>query len=337
MPQTPLSRRSVLVGATAAAAGAMAVPLTATQAAARGSRLPALITAQARELYPEGVAWDPTRQSFLVGSAIAGSVSVVSPAGEVSGLVPSLGLVSTLGIRLDLVRGRGLVAFSDFWVRQRIETGTPPISGVAIFDLASGEIIQVVDVDPGVARTFANDLALDAAGNAYVTNSVSTTIVRVTPQGEISPFLTDARFEAVLVGANGIVYHPDGYLLVARYDTGLLFRIPLAHPTRMTEVQLPRPLIGTDGMAFSSTGDLIVVTNSIGAAVGVPGGIDAVTVLCSRDGWRSASIRRRVDPWPVSGPTTVAVTPSGAYVMSGQVGVLLTGSGVATDFTLRRL
>jgi hypothetical protein len=65
--------------------------------------------------------------------------------------------------------------------------------------------------------------------------------------------------------------------------------------------------------------------------------VDAVSVLRSRDGWRSAGIRHRSEPWPVPGPTTVALTPSGAYVMSGQVGTLLTGSGVATDFTLRRL
>jgi hypothetical protein len=139
------------------------------------------------------------------------------------------------------------------------------------------------------------------------------------------------------VGANGIVHHPRGFLLVARYDTGQLFRIPLAAPQRMSEVQLSQPLVGTDGMALSPRGDLVVVTNSIGEAVGVPGGVDAVSVVRSDDGWHSASIVRRVEPWAVPGPTTVALTPAGAYVMSGEVRTLLTGSGVATSFTIQRL
>ena len=339
MLQTPISRRSVLTGATAAAAGALALP--AAPAGAHGGgwwpRLPESVTAQAVELYPEGVAWDPFRRAFLVGSARFGSVSVVTPEGAVTELVPSLGLVSTLGIRVDRRRRRGLVAFSDFWIRQRIDPGRPPWSGVAVFDLATGDLVRVVDVDPGAARTFANDLALDHAGNAYVTNSVSATIVRLDPAGRVTPFLTDARFEAAIVGANGIVFHPAGFLLVARYDTGALFKVPLRGPERMTEVELSQPLVGTDGMAMSPAGDLVVVTNSIGAAVGVPGGVDAVSVVRSRNGWRSAAIRHRAEPWPVAGPTTVALTPSGAYVMSGQVGTLLTGSGVATDFTIRRL
>jgi sugar lactone lactonase YvrE len=339
--QTALSRRSLLRGATLTGAAAVTGSALATLPAARasahhGDRLPDTITAQARELYPEGVAWDPFRRAFLVGSARFGSVSVVTPAGAVQELVPSLGLVSTLGIRVDVRRRRGLVAFSDFWIRQAIDPGRPPLSGVAMFDLASGDLIRVIDVDPGATRTFGNDLALDRDGNAYITNSVSTTIVRVTPQGTVSPLLTDPRFEAAVVGANGIVYDPRGLLLVARYDTGALFRIPLACPERMTEVRLPQPLVGTDGMALTRGGDLVVVTNSIGAAVGVPGGVDAVSVLRSRDGWRSATLRHRVEPWADAGPTTVALTPSGGYVMAGKVGTLLTG-GVASDFTIRRL
>jgi sugar lactone lactonase YvrE len=335
--QNPLSRRSLLAGTTAAVAGVMAAPLTASPAFARGVRLPESITAHADELYPEGVAWDPFRQAFLVGSARFGTVSVVTPAGVVSELVPSLGLVSTLGLRVDTVRRQGVVAYTDFWLRQRIDTGRPPLSGVAVFDLRTGAVIRSVDVDPGAERSFGNDLALDAAGNTYISNSVSSTIVRVNQCGEVSDLVTDSRLEATLVGANGIVYHPRGFLLVARYDTGQLYRIPLAAPTRMSEVRLSKPLTGTDGMAMAPNGDLVVVTNSIGEAVGVPGGVDAVSVVRSDDGWHSASIRRRVEPWPVAGPTTVALTPAGAYVMSGEVRTLLTGSGVATSFTIRRL
>jgi hypothetical protein len=334
--ENSLSRRSVLTGAAAAAIGSLAVPFTAGQASAHCPSLPSSITAHSPDLFPEGVSWDSTRGAFLVGSSRWGNVSIVTGAAKVTELVPSLGTVSTLGVKVDLPRHRGLVAYSDFWVRQALPLPTPPVSGLAAFDLRSGAIIWNVDLDPGAPRTFANDLTIDHAGNAYVTNSVSSTIVRVTPKGKVSPFLTDDRLVAALVGANGIAFDPRGILLIARYDTGALFRVPLAHPEKMTQVELPGPIIGTDGMLMSPTGELLVVTNSIGAAVGVPGGVDAVSVLSSHDSWHSASYQRKVDPWPVGGPTTVTITPSGSYVMSGRVGVLLTG-GSADVFTLRRL
>ncbi|GAB6898073.1 hypothetical protein [Kineosporia succinea] len=348
MPENSLSRRSVLARAAAgAAASALAVPLATAPARATSApvapglsgkhRIPDEFTVTAPELYPEGIAWDPTRSAFLVGSARFGSVSVVTTRGKVTELVAPLAAASTLGIRVDAARNRALVAYSDFWVRQQIDTGLPPVSAVAVFALDTGKVLRRVDVDPGGARTFANDLTLDDDGNAYVTNSVTTRIMKVTPRGRISTLLDDPRFEAAVVGANGIVYDPRGYLLVARYDTGVLYRIPLERPRRMREVELEKPLIGTDGMILTDSGDLVVVTNAIGEAVGVGGGVDAVTVLSSHDRWRSAKVKRQVSPWPVAGPTTVTMTPRGAYVLSGRVGTLLSGSGVGQDFTVRRL
>lgn len=302
-------------------------------------RGPDVITGRAAEVYPEGIAWDPTRRAFLVGSASQGNLSVIGQDGSVKELAPSIGKVSTLGIRVDTARNRILVAYSDFWVRQRLDVGDQrPTSGVAIFALDTGKLQRLVDVAGGRGRTFANDLTFDRRGNVYVTDSVSDTIQRVGLDGTVTPVVTDPRFAADIVGLNGIVWHPDGYLLAVRYDTGTMFRINPNAPAnrRVTEVKLPRPLVGTDGLGLRPDGSLVVVTNSIGAAVGVPGGVDAVTVLESTDGWRSAGFSTRVDPWPTNGPTTVAVTPSGDYVLSGQVGELLAGR--ASDLvTLRRI
>lgn len=320
-------------------APAMANSSSHTAAAAGRHTGPDVINTRAADVYPEGVAWDPTRRAFLVGSALKGTLSVVRLDGTVTELAPSIGMVSTLGVRVDTARNRILVAYSDFWIRQRLDVGDqPPTSGVAIYALDTGKLQRRIDVAKGLSRTFANDLTFDPRGNIYVTDSVSATLQRIDLAGHVHPVVTDPRFAADIVGLNGITWHPDGYLLALRYDNGAMFRITPNAPAhrKVAEVKLSQPLVGTDGLALRPDGSMVVVTNSIGEAVGAPGGVDAVTVVDSKDGWRSATVRSREEPWPVSGPTTVAVTPYGDYVLSGEVGVVLAGE-TSDRITLRRV
>jgi hypothetical protein len=44
---------------------------------------------------------------------------------------------------------------------------------------------------------------------------------------------------------------------------------------------------------------------------------------------------RSAQSWPVAAPTTAAITPTGVYVLSGGVDVLLSG-GSTDRFTIRR-
>lgn len=342
-----LPLRAVLASAavlTAIAPIALPAPALANSpspaAAAAGRHAgPDVINTRAADVYPEGVAWDPTRRAFLVGSALKGTLSVIRLDGTVKEIAPSIGMVSTLGIRVDTARNRILVAYSDFWIRQRLEVGDqPPTSGVAVFALDTGKLQRRIDVAQGASQTFANDLTFDPRGNIYVTDSVSDTLKRIDLAGHVTPVVTDPRFAAEIVGLNGIVWHPNGYLLAVRYDDGRMFRIKPNAPAgrKVAEVDLPEPLVGTDGLGLRADGSLVVVANSIGEAVGAPGGVDGVKVVGSRDGWRSATVRSRVEPWPVGGPTTVAVTPYGDYVLSGEVGTVLVGE-TSDRIVLRRL
>ncbi|WP_017572093.1 SMP-30/gluconolactonase/LRE family protein [Nocardiopsis halotolerans] len=296
------------------------------------------ITGSFPELYPEGIAWDPTRNGFIVGSALHGNLALIEPGGETEELVPSIGPVSTLGVRVDTERDRVLVAYSDFWTRQEMDTGMPPTSGVAAFDLHTLELVFDTEISGNLDRTFGNDLTYDADGTVYVTDSVSQTLYGISTEGEPEVVADDPRFAADMVGLNGIVWHEDGYLLAVRYDNGELFRIDLDEPlgSRVTEVELPEPMLGTDGIRLRPDGSLYVVTNSIGENAGIPSGTDGVTVLRSDDGWDSARIERSHEPWPVEGPTNIAITPFGDYVLSGNVGVLM-GGGTSDTFVLRRL
>jgi sugar lactone lactonase YvrE len=301
-----------------ALAGVLLVTGAGTAAAARP---PQQINGHAPTIHPEGVAWDPARNAFLIGSARHGTVSVVRPNGEVSTLISDPRMASTLGIHVDAVRNRVLVAYADLGVSER----TTNKGGVGIFDLTTGRAEHVIDL--GVAP---NDLTIDWSGNAYVTDPASDTLYRVDVNGHPSVVVKDPRLASPTIGANGIAWHPAGYLLVVRYDTGELLRVSLRDPSRIDEVKLEKPLVGADGIALRPDGALVVVTNSLGAP-----GENAVTVLRPEGVWSAAKVAKRV-AWPMPG-TTVALTPYGSYVVSGRL-ELLFGQGVTSDeFFLRRL
>lgn len=297
------------------------------------TRFPRLINGSAPSLHPEGVTWDPGRKAFLVGSVRHGTVSVVAADGSARTLVSEPRIVSTVGVHVDVARNRVLAAYADYGVGVR---STPETvfrqAGLGIFDLTTGRTLHLVDLAIGPGPHVANDFAIDAAGNAYVTDPMSDKIHKVDVAGRASVLVQDPRlFSPVGDGLNGIVWHPGGYLLAVRYDTGTLFRISLRDPRRIDEVRLSAPLVGGDGVALRPDGSLVVVANALGQR---PEG--EVAVLRADRTWSSARVVRRTAPWPDAVPTTVAVAPSGSYVVSGRLDVLISGS-TSDQFTLRRV
>lgn len=299
---------------------------------------PATITGQLVERNPEGVTCDPTRQAFLVGSIATGRIAVIDRTGKARTLVQDAPGVSTFGLHVDAARNRFLVTYADIGNGDRSTPATAyKQSGVAIYNLRTGRLQHRVPLDtaqlnPQPGNHGANDLAIDGKGNAYVTDPASDAIYRISPAGVASVFLRDPRLSSSSIGMNGIVWHPAGYLLAVRYDTGTLLRIPVAArrpQVRVTEVQLEHPLTGGDGLALTRDRKLVAVTNTLGAP-----GANAVTVLRSTDNYRSAQVVT-TKPWPIPAPTTVALTPHGAYVLSGRVDVLIAG-GRSDEFDLHR-
>jgi sugar lactone lactonase YvrE len=322
-----------------AAAPATAMPtltsvaLASAVRARRSSAWSATISGQTVDRYPEGVAWDPSRQAFLVGSIATGRVDVVDRQGRSTQLVREAPGVSTFGLHVDAVRNRFLVTYGDIGNgEQSSEATAGKQSGVAIYNLRTGRLQYRVDLNtpalnPAGGNHGANDLAIDGRGNAYVTDPAGDAIYRITPAGKASVLVRDARFASSSIGMNGIVWDPAGYLLAVRYDVGRLLRISL--DGRITEVKLPKALVGGDGLALTADRKLVAVTNKLGAA-----GDEEVTVLRSTDNYRSAKVVA-AKTWPIAGPTTVALTPHGAYVLSGRIDVLIAG-GQSNEFDLHR-
>jgi sugar lactone lactonase YvrE len=304
--------RSLLISA-ALVAGLVGTPASA--ATERG--LPPVLQPAAENLFPEGVAWDPTRQSLLVGSLNQPArISAVGRTGTARTVVSDPDVAVFAGIKVDAVRGRILAAVGN--------PNTPGSSFLAVYDLRTGARQRLVDLS-GEGHA-ANDVALDPAGNAYVTDTGAGAVYKVDLAGRVSTLSTDPRLGSGL-GANGIVWHPGGYLVVANYTTGRLYRLTRGH---LTELWQPSPLVGADGLVLRGNGTLVVVTNTL---AGLPGSTAAVheLALTSR-----TAIPFRTTPWRDPAPTTAAATPYGVYVLDGRVDQFLVG-GSATDFVLRRL
>ncbi|MFC3448323.1 hypothetical protein [Amycolatopsis speibonae] len=285
----------------------------------------------APSLYPEGVAWDPGRRTALVGSVRFGTVAVVQRDRTVRTLVSDPGMVSVFGIAVDAARSRLLVTYGDLGLGERSAPSTVNRqSGLGIFDLRTGRRIALVDLAAGDGDHAANDVAVDPRGNAYVTDTLGDALFRVDPRGRITAHVTSPAFTSEGFGLNGVVWHPDGYVLTVLYNSGRLFKVDM-DSGKAADVALERPLVGGDGLVLRRDGALVSVTNDLGGL-----GPRAVRVVTSADHWRSAAERRIVAPWPDGKPTTAAATPSGVMVLTGHLDALLAGDSSVRTFQLRR-
>ncbi|MGC3938958.1 hypothetical protein ACOTTU_14240 [Roseobacter sp. EG26] len=237
-------------------------------------------------LYPEGVEYDAARDRFLLGSIRRGEVVAVDRDGTPTVLVADDRLRSVVGIRADATRGRLLVNSADYGVAERsgpedrFET-----AALGVYDLETGAPLQFIDLSalrPGESN-FINDLAVDNDGNAYVTDSLAAAIYRVTPEGRGDVFIAHEAFRGPGFNLNGIVVHPDGYLLVAKKSDGSIFRVPLEDPASFEKVTIDTSLRAPDGLVLVDDRTLLAITNRAGDTVG-----NAFHLLRSENGWASA-------------------------------------------------
>lgn len=234
--------------------------------------LPAAVTFTQAGLYPEGTQYDDQQAHFLVSSQTAGRIGQVMDDGTYASFADDPRLISTIGLHLDAPRGRLLVAVSDPGYNAARTTAATKgkLAALAIFNRGTGAKTGYVDLGglrPAYAAHFANDIAVDAQGNAYVTDSFAPIIYKVDAQGVATVFLENAALAAPAgkFGLNGIVYHPSGYLLVAKSDEGALIKVPLANPGSFSKVTLTGvDLTNDDGLQLIDNTTLLASCNSQG-------------------------------------------------------------------------
>ena len=301
-----------LTALTALAAGLLALlpscskdsePVAATPAA------PARISVPQAGLSPEGIQYDEANKRFYVSSRTKGTIGTVRDDSTYTEFGKDSRLISTIGLNLDAGRQRLLAAVSDNGFNPSVMNAPTKgkLAAMAIFNSSTGALTSYVDLG-GLRPTgmhFANDIAVDKDGNAYITDSMSPIIYKVDLQGVATVFLENAQLSGGTgFGLNGIVYHPDGYLLTAKTSDGTLFKVPISNPAGFTTVAKSQNLTGADGLLLFDPQTLLVVSGSQGAAFR----------MVSTDSWANTSTIGVFTTGPVSA-TTITKRGSDAYVL----------------------
>jgi len=263
-----------------AAPPAQAAPQPAATPAPAASG-PSVIVAERGGFIPEGVEYDQANGRFLTGSLAEGSIYQWHADGTLTAVVQDPELVSSVGIEVDEPRDRLLVANSDSAVFQG---GTQGQAKLGVFSLTTGERIAMVDLAatlgsvPDDAAFFANDVTVTDDGEIFVTDTRMNVLYRVDNDYQASVL---HRFEPMEgLALNGLVHHPDGYLLVISLGNGNLYKVPVDNPAATSQVTLPEPVAGGDGVFWTAAGLLAIVSNSG----------NRVVALASNDAWASARI-----------------------------------------------
>jgi sugar lactone lactonase YvrE len=255
-------------------------PEPAAAPVASGMTMPDVIEVERGGFIPEGIEYDQANGRFLTGSLAEGTIFEIGTDGSLMPFVMDPELVSSVGIEADEPRDRLLVCNSDSSVFEGTSMGQAKLG---VYSLTTGERLAMVDMGamvPDGDVFFANDVTVADDGTVYATDTRQNVVYAVDTEYEASVFYSFPDTEGLAL--NGIVYHPDGYLLIADLGNGAIYKTPLADPSATAMVDLPEPVNGADGMVWRADGALAVVQNS--AEDG------RVTALVSSDDWASARI-----------------------------------------------
>ncbi|KAL8054676.1 hypothetical protein ABFX02_04G007700 [Erythranthe guttata] len=219
----------------------------------------------------ESTKWDDLNSRFIV-SFFEGGLGVIPlnedhSSGAVLEEIPVVGKSvsgknSTLGFVIDRPRNRAVVAIADVLGNK--------YSAVAAYDLTTWDQLFLTQLSgPEGEKGFADDVAVDEEGNSYITDTKGNKIWKVGPNGEYlhaikSPLFTPKEWYYNLVGLNGIVYHPNGYLLVDHTLTGNLFKVEigkLGGEVKLVKIIGGGSLMFGDGMEILSPTKIVVAGN----------------------------------------------------------------------------
>lgn len=251
------------------------------------------------DLFPEGVVYDKFNDRFYVSSTTRGDIGIVDRFGTYTPFITDPALVGTTGLEIDEARKRLYVSNSTD-------------GSVGIYDINTGQRIAFIDLKallPG-APVFTNDIALDPQGNAYVTNSRTPVIYKISRDGVASIFYYDAAFATSGFGFNGIEYgnQQGGFLLVAYSAANQVVKFPVDNPSGYNIVGLNASLAGPDGLLLSKNGKELVVVNNAG------GGNGRVLLFASNNKWSTGTATDTFETGPVF-PTTATTDGKGVYVL----------------------
>lgn len=227
------------------------------------------------------VGFDPAKYEFVEGLDYRNGTAYVGavPTGAVYSVDVATKQVKAFGaVTLPPQNQGSLVGLSlgpDDLLYAAVNSFSPSIkTGVYRFSKAGGQATLFAS-DQGM--TFLNDIRFDAAGDLFVTDSMSGTIFKVSKDGQtVTPWLSDPLLTPdptvcnvttdYHLGVNGIVRRGDAFY-VTNTDRASIVKIPVMADGKAgtPEIYLPTDcatLSGADGIVVDPhTDDLLVAVN----------------------------------------------------------------------------
>jgi sugar lactone lactonase YvrE len=225
------------------------------------------------DFFPEGITLDPVTNDLFVGSIFNGTV-VKIPAGEFTAEVfaqeaPAALQRGAVGTKVDNVNN--LLFVCDTNLGADIAGAT--LTGLSLVDAS----VVVTHEFPG-ANDFCNDIAFDAAGNLFVTESTVGQVLTIDAANllvpnSLEPFLATPGIAAPEggFGANGLAF-TGGALFVANTSAGTIVRFDPAAAdiaasetiVNITEGDVANTLLsGPDGLLAISDTQILIVENGL--------------------------------------------------------------------------
>jgi hypothetical protein len=276
------------------------------------------------DAYPQSIVYYPAKKQFIVGSMKRGQIGSVNDKGEYKILLKDSSLIATSGLKIS---GNTLYALTGDlgYSANSSEQSKYNIARLVTIDLLSNRITSVLNLDTLFkGRHFVTDLAIDDKGNIYITDSYSPVIYKVNPEGKASVWVNSKQFDGDDRNLNGIVYHKNGFLLVAS-KTGQLFKIDVRDSSRLSEVEIEGDFKGVNGLQFTPN-HLLVMSQAQGH--------NQVHILNSNNSWKTARVLR-TDNYKYIYPNKAETVGNKIYIVDSNLDELNRSAGHSNSFSVR--
>ena len=299
-------------------------------------KLPDLVKIEGVAQNPEGIEYNKNDSTFLLSSLNAAPIIKVNLDGTFKAFTSGEAFpMSTAGLQIDYKNNRLLATGFNGTELFDDDPATKGLSHLRVYNLETGVIekdINLSSLVPDANAYFANDIAVDTDGNAYITDWYANVIYKVDLSGNASVFWSNSS--GIPAGPNGLDFHTDGYLLVSLvavdnaglYSEHGLVKIPVNDPNSSSNIDISdSKFSGFDGMLIDSEGNVIGITNN-----GTSPGGNTLMELSGKNNWESAEV---INLKQITASTTVAITPDNKYYVINQD----FSSNTAETWTIERI
>jgi sugar lactone lactonase YvrE len=232
------------------------------------------VTARAEAAVPQQiVALDPAQgqlpESLVVDDEGTFYVSMGAQVARIDA-THAVSTLASLPVPGGSATGVKLAPSGQLYVATAAFSAEADASHVFGVDKATGAVTLIADLD---ANGFPNDIAFDAKGSTFVTDSFLGAIWKIDSSGVASLWLTapllqgnpDQNVFGVPFGANGIAFNrTKRKLYVANTDLGAVVEIEVKRNGQPGDVEVlaaEPALVGADGLAMDASGTLYVAVN----------------------------------------------------------------------------